>query len=368
MKIKHLQIVLFLLLYSPALFAGEWEEISLLSTKSLSVKLEWRINNTDKRTNRDGSLFYYTEIRISYNNGDKISTYVVPDHVYTNGDLNGGMTPCMIIDPTQETVTIFVLEKDASSGDYGMTGYAYFLSKGKDYFVRETVFSRANCGWFPFFGGSNNGNPTLCHFSFSGYTAMESTRNSNGTWSNYTVGSIKPDVASQQLKTHKNILITSESNVDKMSGIPNRSRNPIANAGANSTGKTLYDDKNLGPFGLGLLSVASAINKGLESLPANSGGSIPNESYTSSDNFVDPSCTITVKSEGTIGENKPYYIATINNGSKTKTFGFYYQESNTWKSSKGYYEYCLIENERFLGETLDEAKEKIRGIVCKELY
>ena len=78
------------------------------------------------------------------------------------------------------------------------------------------------------------------------------------------------------------------------------------------------------------------------------------------------SCTITVKDIGTIDENKPYYEATIKKGNKTKTFNFYYHEGN-FLNSKGYHESTpTIEYERFLGESLEEAKKEILEIMCKE--
>lgn len=218
MKKSILFVVAFLFINS-LLFAKGWKEVSSVKTESISIKLEWNQDQNDFRINADGNKFFKTKMRIEYNDGNGTNKYELSDYIYTNEIIDALMKPCMIIDPNHETVTIFALEKDPDPKQYGMTGYAYILNKNSKSFVKEVVFTQANLGWFSFFGGSDNGNPTLCHFSFAGRVALESKRNSEGKWNHYLLGNIDRDIVTNQWESHKNILITSEANVDKMTGV-----------------------------------------------------------------------------------------------------------------------------------------------------
>jgi WD40 repeat protein len=270
------QILLFCIAFlflNSFLFAQGWVEISSLTTKSLSIKLEWQIDKNKYRTNGDGDKFYKTKLRLLYNNGVKENEYNIPDEIYTTGRLDGFGTPCMIMDPAYERITIFILEKDIDPGFYGMTGYAYILNKGKVYFVKETIFTRSNWGWYAFFGGSDNGNPTLCHYSFSGYYAIESKRNSNGTWSNYILGRISANAAGNQWKTHKNILITDQSDVDRMTDITRYtySNNITGNTGKDNLKTTASEDEKLGLIVGNLCLAGAVIYKESDTLPKSNG-------------------------------------------------------------------------------------------------
>lgn len=198
---------------------NDWEILSNLKYENKEILLKRKMNYSEYRTNPNKSKFYKTTLILTTISNNTKQDITIPDYFYSSESRSGFTTPCLLLDPSNKTVCVYVLEKDASSTDYGMTGYAYFLDNNKNAFRKETIFTRANWGWFAFFGGSENGNPTLCHFSYSGYYAMESKRNSDGTWSNYRVGSIKPDVASGQYSNHKNFLITNMKNVDKMTGV-----------------------------------------------------------------------------------------------------------------------------------------------------
>lgn len=263
MKKKYL-LLLVIFAYVNA-FSAKWETISELTKNSFTIRLEWKLTSTDFRLNPDGTKFANTHIRLYFNDGNKNDYFEIPDVIYSSGQNTGGGTPCMLIDPISKYVTIFVLEKDYSSSDYGMTGYAYQFNSSNGYFTKETIFTRSNFGWFAFFGGSNYGNPTLCHFSFAGYKAVESKRNNDGTWSNYVIGDIKPDVAANQWKSHANILVTNESNIDKMNGVYNNSYSmnnqydPV-----NNRSTTLSEDEKTVLFLGGLFLVGTAIVKGIQ--------------------------------------------------------------------------------------------------------
>jgi len=119
-------------------------------------------------------------------------------------------------------------------------------------------------------------------------------------------------------------------------------------------------------FGL-VINCASDI---ITNFPSNYANYSPSTSSgsSSSPSSSSASCTITVKSDGTTSSGKPYFVATITNGKKTKDYGFYYHKWSGFGSSReGYYEYNLVEYEDYLGETLDEAKVKLVEINCEKL-
>ena len=91
-----------------------------------------------------------------------------------------------------------------------------------------------------------------------------------------------------------------------------------------------------------------------------------NRSYHSTaESSSNAPCKISVKNDGTVS-GRPYFVATISKGKNSIEYGFYFHEGGVLKD-KGYWEYTVIENEDFLGKTLDEAKQKILEISCSKL-
>ncbi|MDR1593494.1 MAG: hypothetical protein LBS43_03270 [Prevotellaceae bacterium] len=206
------------LTYYPA-SAGDYcffDEISSYSFADGVVTLEKNIDYTDYRTNADGAKFYKTTLALEVETDgikqrSKIET---GDNLYTN--LSKGMNPCMLIDIDKKTISVFANSK-MQGNNYSMDGFVYRINANSKTWQKETVFTEANFGWHSFFGGSDNGNPELWHFSYAGYYAMFSKRTEQGTWATQNKGSINPNLADRQYYSHKNILISSSAGVDYMS-------------------------------------------------------------------------------------------------------------------------------------------------------
>jgi hypothetical protein len=104
-------------------------------------------------------------------------------------------------------IGVFLNSKDAMVS-YTMDGYYYTSPMNNINFQRETVFDASNWGWFPYFTyDSSAGQPKLHHFSYAGYYAMTSTRNSNGSWSTSRGGHIMPDNFKQQSQEIGNVIV-----------------------------------------------------------------------------------------------------------------------------------------------------------------
>ena len=196
-------------------FDDSYKTVSSYNVGGNTIALEKKLYMYDYRANGDGTRFYRTTLAVAMKSGSKAERTIIETDVYTEANYSKGSLPCMMIDPKKQVLYIFANSKGPDRY-YGMEGYVYKIDMQTQRWSKETVFTRANFGWFSFFGGSNNGNPELWHFSFAGYRAMKSVRNYNGTWSNYDMGGIRPEQADAQYGYHKNILVTSSSGVDKM--------------------------------------------------------------------------------------------------------------------------------------------------------
>ncbi len=190
--------------------------ISSYEISGKKIVLEKKVITSDYRHNGDGTLFYRTKLALGIIDGKNYERTVLETNAYTPNDNSDASRPCMIIDPKKQVLYIFSISKSADVR-YGMDGFIYRLDMQNNQWTREMAFASSNFGWFSFFGGSNDGNPELWHFSFAGYYAMKSTRISNGKWMTEPISSIDPDVASKQYAYHENILLTSSPGVDKMS-------------------------------------------------------------------------------------------------------------------------------------------------------
>lgn len=178
--------------------------------------LEKKTSNTDYRVNGDGTRFYRTTLALGIKEGVKYERTILQTDLYTQKGYVKAAQPCVLIDPNKSVLYIFSISK-ASDRQYGMNGYIYRMDMKTGSWSREIVFTDANFGWYSFFGGSNNGNPELWHFSYAGYFAIRSVRN-NGRWGLENRGRISPSDAESQYRYHENILITSSPGVDRMTG------------------------------------------------------------------------------------------------------------------------------------------------------
>lgn len=152
------------------------------------------IDETDYHENPDGWKCYKSELSLETTANGNTQTIVLDNKIYLDDSRghHGGQFPCMLIDYKNDRLVIFCNSKDAEY-QYSMEGYSYVSSLNNFNFSKEIVFTRANWGWYPFFVENSNGSPTLSHFSYAGYYAMESTRNNNGSWDTAKKSKIKPD-------------------------------------------------------------------------------------------------------------------------------------------------------------------------------
>lgn len=283
-------------------FGESFKTISKYNVQGSTINLEKKLKLSDYRVNGDGNKFYRTTLAVSITSNGKTKRNVIDTDIYTESNYSKGSLPCMLIDPKQKVLYIFANSK-ASDRSYGMDGFAYRLDMNKKQWTRETVFSRANYGWFSFFGGSNNGNPELWHFSFAGYYQMKSVRSYNGSWSTQNMGGIRPEQADAQYPYHENILVTSSVGVDRMSTsyskkstssslVPGISDKTLAaGAAVVGTGAILYGlFKLLGSAAGG----GSSSDSGGSSYSSNSSSS----SSSSSSSNVDPDVTVGYRSVG----------------------------------------------------------------------
>jgi hypothetical protein len=204
--------------------AGDYTLVELSQDESSSyyfadgvVRLKKTIvDNTDFRTNNDGTKYYKSALAVEIEAGGvkRQSIIATGDELYT--EHSKPMNPCMLINLEQKTIFVFTNSK-ATDDAYGMNGFVYRIDAVTNTWQKETVFTDANWGWFSFFGGTDKGNPELWHFSYAGYYAMLSNRDEQGTWTNQQVCSIDAQLADRQYFSHRNILVTSNAGIDQMS-------------------------------------------------------------------------------------------------------------------------------------------------------
>jgi hypothetical protein len=205
------------LIYYPST-AGDYcffDAVSSYSFADGTVTLEKHTDYTDYRTNADGMKFYKTTLALEVETDGikRRSKIETGDDLYTN--FSKHMNPCMLIDIDRKIISVFTNSKVPGS-NYAMDGSVYRIDANSKTWQKETVFTGANFGWYSFFGGSDNGNPELWHFSYAGYYAMLSKRGEQGTWSTQNRGSISVNLADRQYYSHKNILVSSSAGADRM--------------------------------------------------------------------------------------------------------------------------------------------------------
>ena len=170
--------------------------------------------NTDKNDyhiNPDGWKCYKSSLMLDMTKNGKTSTYTLDDNIYLDSSEShhGGQRPCLYLSSSSDQLFIFINSKD-SRNNYTMDGYAYRTSLSNVSFTRETVFTGRNWGWSPYFTYSD-GVLSVQHFSYAGYYAMTSYRNSDGTWTTQQGSSIKPDAFNEQSEQAGNVLIEGNS-------------------------------------------------------------------------------------------------------------------------------------------------------------
>lgn len=244
--------------------AVEYIELSSLEHGDKKLSLAWKIDHGDYISDPDGTKFYSTKIVISVTGKDGKENTNVADGIYTSGKTDGGGTPCIILDPKSGVVSVFISVKPRPN-TYAMDGYVYRKSEGSGW-IKEKVFENKNWGWFAFFGGSDRGNPILCHFAFAGYFAIETKRNSDGSWSSEKVGKITPDTASSQYLSHKNVLVADTSNNDRMTNVYSKSQTTSSMPDSEMMKTMLV----LGLFGKVVESVGNAFSAAVSSSSSSS--------------------------------------------------------------------------------------------------
>lgn len=168
---------------------------------------------TDKdnyRTNPDGWKCYKSSLILDITKNGQTSTYTIDDNIYLDAQdsHHGGQRPCMYFHFDGDEMFIFINSKDTQYS-YTMNGYAYRTSLSNISFNRETVFSGYNWGWSPYFT-HEDGALALKHFSYAGYYAMTSYRNSNGTWSTQRGSYITPDEFDRQSEEAGDVFVADD--------------------------------------------------------------------------------------------------------------------------------------------------------------
>ena len=183
--------------------------------KNGKFTLKKKVDLQDYRKNPQGATYYKTTFAVDLEFDNQIATSIVDSLLYTSAKEDLGMMPCVLIDEEKNLISVFSNSK-AEDSLFGMDGYIYQMTIGTNKWEKENLFKTANFGWFSFFGGSNNGNPELWHFSYAGGVAMLSVRVAPNKWGTIPIEPIREDVVKQKYPTHKNVLITSSPGVDRM--------------------------------------------------------------------------------------------------------------------------------------------------------
>jgi hypothetical protein len=118
-------------------------EISSCSFADGVVRLKKSIpDNTDYRTNSDGTKFYKSALTLEIEAGGVKHESMIEagGELYT--ERSKGVTPCMLIDLEKKVISVFSNSKTPAN-DYGMNGYVYRIDANTKTWQKETVFSRS---------------------------------------------------------------------------------------------------------------------------------------------------------------------------------------------------------------------------------
>jgi len=185
-----------------------YKVVSSTSFKNGKFTLKKKIDPKVFRKNPQGTTYYKTTFAVDLEYNGQTVTSIVDSTLYTSAKEDLGMIPCVLIDEERQFIAIFSNSKE-DDGMFGLEGFVYQMLMNSNKWVKETLFTKANFGWFSFFGGSNNGNPELWHFSYAGGAAMLSIRIMPGRWNTVAIAPIKEEAFIQQYLSRKKVLITS---------------------------------------------------------------------------------------------------------------------------------------------------------------
>jgi len=149
------------------------------------------LDEVDYRSDPDGTKSYKTSIFLTKIVNGNITSKVEIDKLYSGslhsafGALNRGA-----IGISGDKIKIVFNEKDEYTTNYGQTGYIYLVDPYTIEFTKETLFTQANWGWYPYI----DSNGDVIHFSFAGYYLYK-----NSTY----LYNIAPTVASKDMQNTK---------------------------------------------------------------------------------------------------------------------------------------------------------------------
>ena len=192
--------------------AADQERVLMLNTEvnGTTYRIYRQANDeNDTHRNSDGWMTCKSSLTLDITKNGSTKTYTIDNNIYLDKSLtyNEGQAPCLMLNFQANEIGVFLNSKDAMVS-YTMDGYYYTSPMNNINFQRETVFDASNWGWFPYFTyDSSAGQPKLHHFSYAGYYAMTSTRNSNGSWSTSRGGHIMPDNFKQQSQEIGNVIV-----------------------------------------------------------------------------------------------------------------------------------------------------------------
>jgi hypothetical protein len=169
-----------------------------------------KMDKNDYHENPDGWKFYRSLLTLDVSRNGSTTTYTLDDNIYMEEgyNSNSAQNACMLFDLKSNQIYVFCVSKDQKS-NYTMEGFCYGASLSDLNFQRETVFTSANWGWYPYFVESPSGRPAVAHFSYAGYYEIISTRDGSNNWSSEWGNKIQPDDFQTRSKQSGRVLVIS---------------------------------------------------------------------------------------------------------------------------------------------------------------
>lgn len=232
---------------------------------NVTYSLYRKQDKTDIRTDHDGTKYYRTLLSLEAKTSGSTVTYTVDNGPYTGE--NDSQIPCMAIN--KQTNQMFIFVNSSNGYSYSLDGYCYVTSLNSINFWKESAFTKANWGWWPYFN-YENGKLVVHHFSFAGYYAMETSRTGYGGWSTKWGNEIQPnDFRTLSKKKPKVYMFSANYNVtSNEAGEGAATRGYNGNISSETTDLKIIQDRNL-PFDVYDLSgrkVRTKVNN-LDGLP-----------------------------------------------------------------------------------------------------
>lgn len=195
--------------------------VSSLNVGGTTISLEKKNYSQPTRTNSEGTLFYKTSLAVGFRTGNDYTRDILDTELYTEWGLVNENLPCMLIDPVAQKMFVFANSKQKPGkrkvDKNAMEGIVYALDMNTGKWTRKTVFQDTNWGWYSFFGGSDNGEPTFWHYSYKDNQVIGSVYIS-GMWGNLERGRYPREAIRDEYPHHRNILVASTPDVDRMAG------------------------------------------------------------------------------------------------------------------------------------------------------